>query len=63
MRFRLSCTTDNAAFEDDRGAEIARILRKVADACERGGYSPSDDPYNLHDVNGNKVGAVTWTSR
>lgn len=56
----LTLDTSNAAFGDEPGAEVARILRRVADAAERGGYSPSDDPYYLHDANGNNVGCVDW---
>ncbi len=46
--------TDNAAFEDEnRGPEIARILRIVAQTAERGNISRA-----LYDINGNRVGTV-----
>lgn len=59
---QVRLTTSNAAFDDDAGAEVARILRTLADAAERGGFAHGG-PYAsfaLHDVNGNPVGAATW---
>lgn len=35
MEFNLKFAMDNAAFEDDAGAEVARILREVADNSRR----------------------------
>jgi len=57
--FRLTIQTDNAAFcEDDGtpvhaacGAEVARILRAVAEHAEAGGCEG-----RCIDVNGNTVG-------
>ena len=50
--FYLNIETDNAAFSDDAfEAEIARILRRVADRVERGEQSGG-----ILDVNGNGVG-------
>lgn len=49
--FALHIHTDNAAFEDDAGTEIARILREAATAIERGTRQQ-----RLHDLNGNTVG-------
>lgn len=50
--FKLEITTDNAAFEDDEGSEVARILSALAErlaaGSERGG--------GLYDLNGNRVG-------
>jgi hypothetical protein len=44
--------TLNAAFEDDRGHEVARILREIADRVEVG------HEYGVaHDINGNTVGS------
>lgn len=50
----ITIKTDNAAFED-KGVELARILRRLADAMES-----TNGEYNgkLIDVNGNTVGAV-----
>lgn len=56
--FNLEIEVSNAAFEDDCGAEIARILRDVADRIEgmirydaKGRYIAS-----IRDLNGNTVG-------
>lgn len=53
-RFTLEMTCDNDAFAHDIDAEIAVILRQVANRIESG------DPYgtfrNIHDANGNIVG-------
>ena len=46
-------TSSNDAFQEGRApAEVARILRALAEAIERGaeGYT------NLHDINGNRIG-------
>ena len=46
--------TSNAAFQDgNREAEIARILRELAERIEDDEY-----PAKLKDVNGNTVGTV-----
>lgn len=49
--FTLSITTDNAAFEDDPGPEVARLLRDAAERVEAGVSAGV-----LRDVNGNTVG-------
>jgi hypothetical protein len=50
--------TDNAAFEDDSLCpEIARILGELARKIES--YDRPDD-MKVYDVNGNKVGTVTY---
>lgn len=49
--FKLEFATDNAAFEVPF-AEIARILRDVAERIERGAVSAP-----VRDINGNTVGA------
>lgn len=48
--------TDNAAFEEDRDAELARILRIAADKIEHG-----NETAKLYDVNGNAVGEFKIT--
>lgn len=53
----LSIETGNAAFGDsdeERNAELARILRAAACRVENG-----DTEFTLRDFNGNRVGAVT----
>ena len=56
-QFKLTIQADNAAFDDDAGAEIARILRDVATALERGTRGAP-----LHDYNGNQVGRFDLTA-
>ena len=55
MRLTITINTDNVAFEDNRDAEIARILRRAADTIERG---DADYPETLRDFNGNRVGII-----
>ena len=51
--FSVRIRTGNAAFSGgNRDAEIARILRAVADWLERGGI----DTIPVRDINGNTVG-------
>ena len=52
MAFTLSITTDNAAFVDDAGDEVARILQEVAEKL-RHGYTEG----STRDYNGNTVGS------
>lgn len=49
---------DNAAMADDRSAEVARMLRSVADSIEQDGV-PHQDGSRLMDSNGNQVGEVS----
>ena len=59
--FTLKIKTDNAAFEDDPGLEIARILKLWAERIERGinlELPLSNHP--VYDLNGNKVGTIDW---
>ena len=55
MMFRLDIDCDNAAFEEDPTAEVARILRRLADLL---GTRPI---YPLCDLNGNGVGSAEFT--
>lgn len=56
MRFTVTIDVDNAAFEEDPGMEVARILRKIADiqAAERA------DAGTFTDSNGNTVGSFAY---
>ena len=54
-QFTLAIDTDNAAFDEGGGAEIARILREVAERIERGDVSGS-----ARDINGNTVCHFEW---
>ena len=49
--FTLTIQTDNAAFEDAPGEEVARILEETAAKLRNMAQSG-----NLRDINGNKVG-------
>ena len=51
---KIELKTDNSAFED-LPAEVARILRALADRVEWQGYVMDQ---TITDWNGNKVGAV-----
>ena len=53
MKFTLEITCDNAAFGDDRNAELARILTQLAERIDAGVLV---DSLVLRDINGNKVG-------
>lgn len=55
MVFKLHINTDNAAFDDgNKGHEVARILRELADKLESDGLQWCYQ--NLKDINGNIVG-------
>ena len=56
--FRLEISTDNAAFADDITAEVARILRGLADRME---HASPDEFYPLRDANGNEVGEAIFS--
>ena len=54
----ITIETGNAAFSDgNRSAEIARILRELADKLDR------NATLCVYDVNGNRCGAVTLTGK
>lgn len=56
MTFKLEIKTNNAAFEDAPQAELARILRDVANTLEN---DPSHSG-TMRDINGNRVGHWSW---
>jgi hypothetical protein len=49
--FNVKISTGNAAFEDNAGTELARILRELADKLDNG-----ETTGILRDYNGNRVG-------
>lgn len=51
MKLTIEFNMDNAAFEDDSGAEAARILRKIAADLDNGGTDG-----RCMDYHGNGVG-------
>lgn len=52
--FRLRFDCDNAAFEDGIEAEIASVLRELADRIER--HEATGLYQNIRDTNGNVIG-------
>jgi len=57
MNFTLELNCNNAAFDEDLNAEVARILREVADRIE------ADETlykFPLRDINGNRVGEAAF---
>lgn len=60
----LNIETDNAAFEGaERGPELARILRKLADQLDADDNGRDGYEWHLSDVNGNKVGIARIEAR
>lgn len=60
VEFTLSIRSDNEAFAQDAGAEVARILRAVSDSIAAG----AEGNFRLLDHNGNGVGRAAlevWT--
>lgn len=58
MKFNLEIQCDNASFGEDaeeRGIEVASILRDAADHLEGGAQE-----LPLFDINGNRVGTATY---
>lgn len=51
MKFVVAIRTGNAAFDEDRSAEVARILRDVAEQVEKHRYIRG----HAMDINGNRV--------
>ncbi len=59
MTITVKINTDNDVFQyGNKEAEVARILRGVAMAVERG-----ERDHNLFDSNGNNVGSVKVTGK
>ena len=57
MKFKIEIDTDNAAFSEMEGGEVARILRGIASTVEeKSGESFADYAVGLLDLNGNKIG-------
>jgi cell division protein ZapA (FtsZ GTPase activity inhibitor) len=63
--FTVHIVTNNAAFEINGGAEVARLLRDIADELDERGKptsvcDPLNSPKSLRDINGNRVGHWQW---
>ena len=61
MAFTLKIETGNAAFEDDQGFEVGRILNGLLERLEDVGASGASG--TLLDYNGNTVGSWTLDAR
>lgn len=57
MDITITINTDNAAFQDDAGIEVARILRQLAGNLELW-QGKNEFSLGLRDINGNKVGSA-----
>ena len=57
---KLTIETGNAAFGDDAGTELARILRELADHLEDNQAPAREIGNRLYDHNGNRVGEWVW---
>ena len=56
----ITIATGNSAFGDgQRGAELARILRGLANSVERSGSDINGMDLCIRDANGNRVGSLT----
>ncbi len=55
MKFKLEIDCDNSAFDDDRNAEVRRILQAVGNNMPQAQISAP-----LYDANGNRVGSAQW---
>lgn len=61
MKFVLNFSMDNLAFDEGAApAEVARLLRAVADEIESAGDVPRQFQ-TLRDVNGNRIGQ--WAAK
>ena len=59
---QIDLDTGSDAFADGNcGAEVARILRGLADVAERGGLDEREI-HGLYDLNGNQVGWASVTA-
>ncbi len=59
--FRLQFTTDNAAFDELPGVEIATILQRLSICVAAApALQPGDECIPLHDTNGNRVGEAEY---
>lgn len=55
----ITIDTENSAFDAQKGFEVARILRDLADRIQfDGNFTPEVYTHSLRDSNGNTVGGV-----
>lgn len=60
MKLQITIDCDSAAFDDEPGLELARILRQLADDLSIG-IGPNKFTLNLRDLNDNVVGHSNLT--
>jgi len=60
MKIQIVIAMDNAAFEDCSGAEVARILHRLANRIDGETCTPGDVTPCM-DYNGNRVGEARVT--
>lgn len=60
MEFILRFETDSAAFAEDSGAEVSRILMDLAREFSTGERAVGTESFKVFDSNGNSVGAVSY---
>lgn len=56
MQYFVKLNCDNAAFEENPGVELARILRELAAKVEQFTFEHQTTTFPVRDINGNKVG-------
>lgn len=62
VQFDLAIRTDNAAFNDGVGVELARILREIAADLEKGNRRTFSGRFEvIRDINGNTVGHLRFS--
>lgn len=61
MIAQITVNMDNAAFEGQTAAELARILRAFAEQLDYGEYIDEETGLPAIDSNGNNVGQLTIT--
>jgi len=61
MKLIIEINLDNAAFDDNCGGEVSKILRKQVFACEttKRAFFITHHGIPLKDTNGNTVGKIT----
>ena len=59
MKAIIEIEMDNAAFEHNRGGELARILSEVSDKVNLIHNLQNISPAGIRDINGNTVGTFT----
>lgn len=62
--FKLTIRTDNVAFTDAGGSELARILRRIADDVQDFTLplEVNIKTQSMLDINGNRVGGWSWSA-